>query len=238
MCNYKSHDLLLLGPDRSPETHLACQSESGHRLTSRRASYPQAQPNQGPLKLRRQMECRDRIGTKWISNIDTDCRSNSSRPHLLAAKAHRGANTYTRDEAGSGISADRRTPLVRALALHGVSEKLGSHLGSTLNPGGAVLTLGVFRRSRSVAYIPADASPSEVLASVIVPPRVALVNPTRRTRAIIVDSTRRNFSLYCWRRVANSTRIATLQWCRFVAAGRRRAAVSGTGLPTAFAPVS
>jgi hypothetical protein len=110
------------------------------------------------------MECRDRIGTKWISNIDTDCRSNSSRPHLLAAKAHRGANTYTRDEAGSGISADRRTPLVRALALHGVSEKLGSHLGSTLNPGGAVLTLGVFRRSRSVAYIRTDASPSEVLA--------------------------------------------------------------------------
>jgi hypothetical protein len=40
----------------------------------------------------------------------------------------------------------------------------GSHLGSTLNPGGAVLTLGVFRRSRSVAYIRADASPSEVLA--------------------------------------------------------------------------
>ena len=54
------------------------------------------------------------------------------------------------------------TPLVRALALHGVSEDSGSHLGSTLKPGGAVLTLGVFRRSRSVAYIRADASPSEV----------------------------------------------------------------------------
>jgi hypothetical protein len=38
----------------------------------------------------------------------------------------------------------------------------GSHLGSTLKPGGAVLTLGVFRRSRSVACIRADASPSEV----------------------------------------------------------------------------
>ena len=41
-------------------------------------------------------------------------------------------------------------------------KQAGSHLGSTLNPGGAVLTLGVFRRSRSVAYIRADASPSEV----------------------------------------------------------------------------
>jgi hypothetical protein len=54
------------------------------------------------------------------------------------------------------------TPLAGALALHGVSGDSGSHLGSTLKPGGAVLTLGVFRRSRSVAYIRADASPSEV----------------------------------------------------------------------------
>ncbi|MDT5321672.1 MAG: hypothetical protein QOD88_4194 [Mycobacterium sp.] len=46
--------------------------------------------------------------------------------------------------------------------MHGVSGDSGSHLGSTLNPGGAVLTLGVSRRSRSVAYIRADASPSEV----------------------------------------------------------------------------
>ena len=45
----------------------------------------------------------------------------------------------------------------------------GSHLGSTLNPGGAVLTLGVFRRSRSVAYIRADASPIEVHTQAIVP---------------------------------------------------------------------
>jgi len=52
----------------------------------------------------------------------------------------------------------------------------GSHLGSTLKPGGAVLTLGVFRRSRSVAYIRADASPSEVLAKAIVAPQAARVN--------------------------------------------------------------
>jgi hypothetical protein len=54
----------------------------------------------------------------------------------------------------------------------------GSHLGSTLKPGGAVLTLGVFRRSRSVACIHADASPSEVLASAIVPSNSAGVNLT------------------------------------------------------------
>jgi hypothetical protein len=65
------------------------------------------------------------------------------------------------------------TPLVRASALHGVSghqKTLGarSHLGSTLNPGGAVLTRGVFRRSGSVAFIRADASPSEVLAPISV----------------------------------------------------------------------
>jgi hypothetical protein len=71
-----------------------------------------------------------------------------------AAEARRAKHCPT-DRSGS-------TPLVRALALHGVSGDSGSHLGSTLKPGGAVLTLGVFRRSRSVAYIRADASPSEV----------------------------------------------------------------------------
>jgi len=41
-------------------------------------------------------------------------------------------------------------------------------LGSTLNPGGAVLTLGVFRRSGSVACVRVDASPNEVLTQQIV----------------------------------------------------------------------
>src|ERR1700759_317676 len=41
----------------------------------------------------------------------------------------------------------------------------GSHLGSTLRSGGAVLTRGVSRRSGSVACIRADASPTEVLAN-------------------------------------------------------------------------
>ena len=49
------------------------------------------------------------------------------------------------------------------------ANQAGSHLGSTLNPGGAVLTLGVFRRSRSVACIRADASPSEVHTTAMVP---------------------------------------------------------------------
>ena len=40
----------------------------------------------------------------------------------------------------------------------------GSHLGSTLRSGRAVLTRGVSRRSGSVACIRADASPTEVLA--------------------------------------------------------------------------
>jgi hypothetical protein len=89
-------------------------------------------------------------------------------PHLLAARAHGGAARCTRDEA-IRQRAGRRTPLDRALALRGVSRRAGSHLGSTLNPGRAVLTLGVFRHLRSVACIRADASPSEVLAPIMVP---------------------------------------------------------------------
>ena len=80
------------------------------------------------------------------------------RPHLL--------RLYTRAEVEEEEHGPKErpegTPLDRALALHGVSGDSGSHLGSTLKPGGAVLTLGVFRRSRSVACIRADASPSEV----------------------------------------------------------------------------
>jgi hypothetical protein len=63
-------------------------------------------------------------------------------------------------------------PSVRALARHGVSERIragGSHFGSTLKPKRAVLTLGIFRRSRSVAYLRADASPDQVHALTIVP---------------------------------------------------------------------
>jgi hypothetical protein len=73
------------------------------------------------------------------------------------------------------------TPLVRASALHGVSSTetfgRGSHLGSTLNPGRAVLTGGVFRRSGSVACIRADASPSEVLAPTIIDTKPGAVKP-------------------------------------------------------------
>jgi hypothetical protein len=68
------------------------------------------------------------------------------------------------------------TSLVRALALHGVPKNIGSHFGSTLVPGRAVLTRGVFRRSGSVAYVRADASPTEVLADTIMTPEAAQVN--------------------------------------------------------------
>jgi len=87
-------------------------------------------------------------------------------PHLPTARAHEGASTSHNGMRRSAKSADRSTPLVRALALHGVSSGAGSHLGSTLMPGRAVLTRGVSRRSGSVAYIRADASPSEVLARI------------------------------------------------------------------------
>ncbi len=54
----------------------------------------------------------------------------------------------------------------------------GSHLGSTLKPGRAVLTRGVFRRSGSVAYIRVDASPNEVHTRPIIHDGRAPVNLT------------------------------------------------------------
>src|ERR1700727_2478000 len=55
----------------------------------------------------------------------------------------------------------------------------GSHLGSTLKPGRAVLTRGVFRRSGSVACIRVDASPNEVLTRPIIHDWPRRVNLTR-----------------------------------------------------------
>jgi len=60
-------------------------------------------------------------------------------------------------------------------------ERSGSHLGSTLKPGRAVLTLGVSRRSGSVACIRADASPTEVLAGSMLAPRPATRQTFRAT---------------------------------------------------------
>jgi hypothetical protein len=119
-------------------------------------------------------------------------------PSPPLGRGHACAYQFHRMLGGSsdGPSEDR-TPLVKALALHGVSwpeKQAGSHLGSTLKPGGAVLTRGVFRRSGSVAYVRADASPNEVLAGSIVPEDGGRVNSiaTRACRpgadARLVDS--------------------------------------------------
>jgi hypothetical protein len=53
-------------------------------------------------------------------------------PHLLAARAHRGANTLHTGRGESDNVAGLRTPLDRALALHGVSGYFRKPLG--LNP--------------------------------------------------------------------------------------------------------
>ena len=88
------------------------------------------------------------------------------RSHLLKARAHGGAGTlHKRDEAARRNHRARHPSrqsfgTTRRIRLFGAE----SHLGSTLKPGGAVLTRGVSRRSGSVACIRADASPTEVLA--------------------------------------------------------------------------
>jgi hypothetical protein len=67
--------------------------------------------------------------------------------------------------------------------------KSGSHLGSTLKPGGAVLTLGVSRRSGSVAYIRVDASPNEVLTQSMMHEHAARVNSPHHKNLLSNTST-------------------------------------------------
>jgi hypothetical protein len=124
--------------------------------------------------------CAGRIGAKRIT--DTDYRRDSSRPHLLRAGTHAGVSHIART---AGVCRPTTTggatpPRQSFSTARRTRRKVGSHLGSTLRPGRAVLTGGVSRRSGSVAYVRADASPSEVLAHLlaclIVPPRPAQVN--------------------------------------------------------------
>ena len=115
-----------------------------------------------------------RISIRTVTG--THASLTSSRSQHVRITAHLARKQEYRGPTTSGT----RTPLVRVSALHGVSGESGSHLGSTLNPGGAVLTLGVSRRSGSVAYIRVDASPNEVLTLSMMPEHSARVNSTRR----------------------------------------------------------
>ena len=101
MCENKSHDLLL------PEARPA--STSHHALISTRANYAQAQPNQSPSTLRRQLKCSDRFGTKHISSLGKDYRSDSfrltsSRPALI--QVHNGARTQVDQASDSRHAAE------------------------------------------------------------------------------------------------------------------------------------
>lgn len=130
---------------------------------------------------------RGRIESKW-SIWNTDYRRDSFRSHLLTALAHGDALYLRGSHTGRGARAEYpgTAPLSSELWHHtAYPVGAGSHLGSTLNPGRAVLTLGVFRRSRSVAYIRADASPSEVLAEAMVAAERKSVKPNCDRRAAI-----------------------------------------------------
>ncbi len=121
-----------------------------------------------------------------VVDLEYGLSSGLISPHLLTVRAHGGATRLRTTGKRPGVrQPELCTPLVRASTPHGVSGRIeaGSHLGSTLKPGGAVLTLGVFRRSRSVACIRADASPSEVLAKSSWHPRNRRVKPNCHTVA-------------------------------------------------------
>jgi hypothetical protein len=100
-------------------------------------------------------------GNETAINLNSDYRQDSiplSPPQGQGTRGRR--HVAHRDEAARDRArhpSRQSFGTTRRIRLFGAE----SHLGSTLKPGGAVLTGGVFRRSRSVACIRADASPSE-----------------------------------------------------------------------------
>jgi hypothetical protein len=178
MCNNKNHGLVLGG---SPAGYRKSSSppERAGALGYTRHGFSRREPST--------VSENDSGGTR---NVTTGSRRNGfririrtiARTHLALTSLPPGhpqmppQRTHRREVAARRT----RTPLVGALALHGVSGKLPeSHLGSTLMPGRAVLTRGVFRCSGSVAYVRADASPNEVLACTSGHRNPGLVKPPR-----------------------------------------------------------
>src|ERR1700761_2043530 len=165
LCDKKFHDCLLSGsPHRPPEVITTAEQISRtphHPLHQIRASTTEVASEKGSGSRSNAATGSGR--NELRIRMRTVARTHLAH-HLLTARTHGGV-TQVHAQRGSDAEG-ARTPLVGASALHGVSGfSSGSHLGSTLRPGGAVLTRGVSRRSGSVAYIHADASPTEVLAS-------------------------------------------------------------------------
>ncbi len=149
-------------------SHSDRRANFAHASSTPRTNYAQAQRKSRPRKAQaaERMPRPDRDETDFEYGCGLSLGLIS--PITSSRSGHTGVSprcTHIRDlEPPTGERPC--TPLVGASALHGVSGfSSGSHLGSTLRPGGAVLTRGVSRRSGSVAYIRADASPTEVLAS-------------------------------------------------------------------------
>jgi hypothetical protein len=179
--NNKSHDLLLSEPRPAIACHPVSQSACG-TATIRAPQFQRAKVELRPRKAQAAegMPRPDRDETDFEYGHGPSFELISpSPPHGQdTRRCHHSARTQNEI---SRPTANRwtRTPLVGASALHGVSDaSAGSHLGSTLRPGRAVLTRGVFRRSGSVACIRAEASPSEVLARTSWHRKPRLVKPS------------------------------------------------------------
>src|SRR6202012_4479863 len=79
---------------------------------------------------------RVRISIRTITGTHSSLTSSRSRHVRGYRTIHTHAGAWRAQK-----PRETRTPLVTASAIHGVSENSESHLGSTLNPEGAVLTL-------------------------------------------------------------------------------------------------
>jgi hypothetical protein len=118
-------------------------------------------PKMAQLRAARRRPDRD----EQSRDLDPDCHWNSCVPHLLATTP-RAVNPHNSQVSGgvkNPMTLGKPHPTRQSFGNTRRIRSTGSHLGSTLKPGGAVLTLGVSRRSGSVAYIRVDASPNEVL---------------------------------------------------------------------------
>ena len=121
------------------------------------------------------------MGTKHGSDFDPDYRWNSYVPHLLDGDDTCGYPHDLRTQRSQDpTTVGHPHPSRQSFGTTRRVRYPGSHLGSTLKPGGAVLTRGVFRRSGSVACIRVDASPNEVHTRQIMHERYDRVNVKSR----------------------------------------------------------
>lgn len=187
-------------------------------------------------KLRRQKECRSQIGTRRMS--DRDCRSDSSRPHLLTARTHGGVVSVT---SRRGVSARCLRGLMLALGSPIVKPVRAKSSGSSQGHSQHTARFQRFRalKPRHQQLHALRGAVDSGICQVTAPPlvnRQGATDPPHSRSRLRATSIRRRGSTIIMRKPPHRHPRLSRRPCRWTARPGKRARLRGSrfGLTSAF----